>query len=127
MADLDLISIKLKNDLKSIGLPVDEVSIEFATKYCKTYYALYYPKSDKCPIPRIRIYPYRRKGCGLIYPYMELLDTAIHEMCHHLQFREPNYVRFKGVVHDPNFWELYNKYKNRAETTGLLRGDEDEE
>lgn len=118
--DLDEIKSHLEHDLKSIGLPVEEVDIKFSNRYSKTYFALYYPKYNSRE-PHIRIYPYSSPDASSIYHYNNLLDTAIHEMCHHLQFRDPLYVRVKGVVHNEEFWELYGKYRNRAETVGLLK------
>lgn len=117
---------RLTEDLEAVGLPLDGVEIRFAKKYSKTYYGLYYPKTPKYD-PFIRLYPYRIPNSTFTYPYKDLLDTAIHEMCHHLQYSDPKFVRVRGVVHDDKFWELYREYINRAKTLGILKGDEDEE
>ena len=122
--DIQELSTRLSEDLRLIGLPVDDIEIRFSNKYVKTYYGLYYPKADKYD-PFIMLYPYRIPNSNFTYKYEQILDTAIHEMCHHIQWSDPNYVRIKGVVHDAEFWEMYNKYINRAETAGILKGCEE--
>ena len=121
--DREVLLSRLQKDLRSIGLPVDDLDIKLATRYSKTYYGLYYPKTDKYDA-FIRLYPYRIVNSDFMYPYTELLDTAIHEMCHHMQYTDPNFTRVKGVVHNADFWEMYHKYINRAETAGLMKGDD---
>lgn len=103
---------RLIEDLESIGLPVDEVDI-FIRPYSSTYYGRYYTSVDekKCK-HRIFIYPYKDKA-GNMYPYSEILSTAIHEMIHHVQYAS-GFVRYKGVAHDTNFWTLYERYINKA-------------
>ena len=109
----------LKRDLEFLGLPLNDVDIIIANKYVKTYYGLYYPKTNKRGA-FIRIYPYMYPSNDCMYSYTHLLDTTIHEMCHHLQYSDDNYIRVIGVVHDSEFWELYNKYITLAKEHGLM-------
>lgn len=118
-----MITEKLKNrltaDLSSLGLPVGEVNLVIRP-YSSTYYGNYFPKYDKEGKPRIYIYPFRDRG-GRMYEYSFVVDTFIHEMCHHLQHTDPRWIRVEGVMHDPEFWRLYNKYIFRAKLTGVIR------
>lgn len=43
-------------------------------------------------------------------------------MCHHLQYTSGSFVRNKGVMHNANFWKLYNHYIDRAERLNLIGG-----
>lgn len=109
--------MELKNrllcDLKLLNLPVDEVDLEFRP-FSKTYYGNYFPSCDEEITPRIWIYPYSNT-VGNTLPYSKILETGIHEMCHHIQYTNPNFKRIKGQMHDPQFWKLYNHYMNKAE------------
>lgn len=108
-------------DMKSLNLPVEEVDLDLRP-YSKTYYGNYFPTEDGNNIPRIWLYPYSNKN-GDLLPYSDILETGIHEMCHHLQYTDPNFHRLKGVMHNPQFWKLYNHYINRAKKYSLLGGD----
>lgn len=112
---------KLGRDLKLVGLPVEEVEIRLAKRYSKTYYGMYYPATEKYPT-HMRLYPYRVKGSNLMYPYEKILGTAIHEMCHHLQYSAPDFAPKKGVVHNEEFWKLYNDYILVAKAVGVMKG-----
>lgn len=107
---------RLTKDLESIQLPVNEVDLHIRP-FSSTYYGRYYPSVDDSVRPRIFIYPYRNKQGGM-YPYSQVLNTAIHEMVHHLQHSDSSFVRVKGVMHDPTFWKLYSRYISKAEKIG---------
>lgn len=113
----DRLKHKLTLDLRRLGLPVDEVSFEIRG-YSKSKYGNYYPSFiTKDGVARVLIYPYIYENNEVMFPYSFLLSTAIHEMCHHLQYTNPAYVRLKGVMHDENFWILYNQYIESAKLT----------
>ena len=105
----DILKHRLIEDLRSINLPVDEVDISIRP-FSSTYYGRYFPVYDerRCR-PKIYLYPYKNKK-GDMYSYVEILKILIHEMVHHLQHTNPSFVRLKGVMHDTNFWKLYNRY-----------------
>lgn len=109
---------KLLTDLKTLNLPIDEVDIVLRP-YSKTYYGRYFPNKQNNIKPRIFIYPYANEYGDLLH-YFNILDTAIHEFIHHLQYTDPNFKRKKGVMHDTQFWKLYNHYTNRAEKYNII-------
>ena len=113
---------RLLSDLSHINLPVDEVDL-FIRPFSKTYYGRYFPvHNDKEARPKVYIYPYENTEEELM-EYKTILQTAIHEFCHHLQYTNDSFIRLKGVMHDTQFWKLYNHYMNRAERFQLIGGD----
>lgn len=104
-------------DLSSLKLPVDEVTLEFRP-YSETYYGRYFPSKH-----RIFIYPYMNKN-GDFLSYSKILCTTIHEMVHHIQYQDVNFKRNKGIMHDPQFWKLYNHFVGRAIKYEILTEEE---
>lgn len=119
---LEELKHRLLFDMHRLNLPVDEVELDLRP-YSKTYYGNYFPVyDDNCTVPRLWIYPYaNRKGDFLSYE--KILETGIHEMCHHIQYTDPNFHRLKGQMHDPKFWSLYNHYIERAKNLNMFGGD----
>lgn len=111
---LDELRHRLLTDLQDISLPVDEVEI-FIRPYSKTYYGRYFPTyaGDEIP-PKIYLYPYEESGEFM--PYSKILETVVHEFCHHIQYTS-GHERVKGVMHDTQFWRLYNHYMERVGDT----------
>lgn len=113
---------RLLFDLSQINLPVNEVDL-FIRPFSKTYYGRYFPVyNDKETRPKIYIYPYENNKGDLI-DYSTILQTSIHELCHHIQYTSGSFVRSKGVMHDPQFWKLYNYYVERARKYQLMGGE----
>lgn len=113
---------KLLSDLSKIKLPVEEVEISLRP-YSKTYYGRYFPVyNDKETKPKIYIYPYENSN-GDLMSYDLILSTAVHEFCHHIQYTSGSFVRNRGVMHDPQFWKLYNLYTERARNYELIGGE----
>ena len=104
---------RIETDLENLRLPIDEVEI-CIRPYSKSYYGRYFPVNDKNIKARIFVYPYPYKKIKLMYSYSAILCTVIHEMCHLVQFTSSNFVRYRGVMHNPQFWKLYNRYVDRA-------------
>lgn len=110
---------KLLSDLSHINLPICEVDL-FIRPFSKTFYGRYFPVyNDNETTPKIYIYPYENKD-GDLMEYDTILKTAIHEFCHHIQYTNGSFVRNKGVMHDPQFWKLYNHYVERAKKYQLV-------
>lgn len=110
---------RLLLDLNFLKLPVNEVVI-YLRPYSKTYYGRYFPVDcEYRETPKIYLYPYEDK-CGNFYPYKKILETAIHEMCHHIQLSDSSFIRLKGVMHNAQFWSLYNHYVKRAKDLKLF-------
>lgn len=117
---------RLLSDLSHINLPVDEVDL-FIRPFSKTFYGRYFPVYDeKQTRPKIYVYPYENKEEDLMN-YDMILETTIHEFCHHIQYTSGSFVRNKGVMHDAQFWKLFNHYKERAVKYQLIGGDVCEE
>lgn len=113
---------RLLSDLSLLNLPVDEVDL-FIRPFSKTYYGRYFPVYDEKQIrPKIYIYPYENTKEDLM-SYDQILGTSIHEFCHHIQYVSGSFVRNKGVMHDPQFWKLYNHYIERAKKYQLIGGE----
>lgn len=113
---------RLLSDLSLLNLPVDEVDL-YIRPYSKTYYGRYFPVyDDQQQKPKLYIYPYENQ-CGDLMSYEKILDTAIHELCHHKQYTDICFVRLKGVMHDSQFWKLYNHYIERAKRYQLMGGE----
>lgn len=117
---------ELKNrllfDLSHLNLPVYEVDL-FIRPFSKTLYGRYFPVyNEKLVKPKIYIYPYENKD-GDLLDYKLILETSIHEFCHHIQYTSGSFTRSKGVMHDPQFWKLFNHYVERAKKYNLIGGE----
>lgn len=118
----DELRTQLLSDLSLINMPVDEVEVVIRP-YSKTYYGRYFPVyDDKSQRPKIYIYPYENIKEDLM-SYDLILETAIHEFVHHIQYTSGSYVRSKGVMHDTQFWKLYNHYVKRAVSYQIIGGE----
>lgn len=121
MLSQDGLMTRLLSDLTRVKLPVEEVDL-YIRPFSKTYYGRYFPVyNDNKLKPKIYIYPYENKE-GDFMDYDQILKTAVHEFCHHIQYTNSSFVRNKGVMHDPQFWRLYNHYVERAEKYRLIGG-----
>lgn len=98
---------RLVNDLKLIGIEVN-YTLELKP-FSKKFFGCYNPNSNK-----VTIYVYQDVANNRLYPYDSILLTAIHESVHCIQWNDPDFVRIKGVMHNEQFYELYNMYKGRA-------------
>lgn len=113
---------QLLSDLSQINLPVDEVDL-YLRPFSKTLYGRYFPVYDeKQAKAKIYLYPYATPDEDLM-SYDDILETAIHEFCHHIQYTSGSFVRSRGVMHDTQFWKLYNHYRNRAVKFQLIGGE----
>lgn len=111
---------KLTKDLKALRIPIEEVGLEIRP-FSTTYYGRYFPSiNERRAKPKIFLYPYKNNE-GELYEYEKILEILIHEMVHHIQYTSPSFVRVKGIMHDPNFWKLYNRYLEKAEDFGIYR------
>ena len=102
----------LIEDLEKIGLYDPEVEIVFRP-YSKTFFGRYMISSRK-----IYLYPFTEDGG--FYSYLEIFETLVHEMVHHLQYTDSKFRRIKGVMHDSDFHEKYNFYIRKAFEKGVL-------
>ena len=99
---------KLLSDLRRVGISID-FNLELKP-YSKTYYGRYDPNSNK-----VTVYVYEDSACTRMQNYKDLLLTLIHESIHCIQWNSESFVRVKGVMHDVEFYRLYNLYSQKAE------------
>ena len=105
---------RLLRDMRAIGIPLN---FTFELKpYSKTYFGRYDPNSDK-----ITVYVYEDKSRTRMMSYKDILLTSIHEAVHSIQWHDQSFVRRKGVMHNAEFFRLYNMYSDRAKSILLLR------
>ena len=105
---------RLLSDLRKVGITV---SFDLELKpYSKTYYGRYDPNTNK-----VTLYVYEDKECSKMIQYEDLLQTLVHESIHCLQWSSKSFVRRKGVMHDAEFFRLFNKYSDRAKSILLLQ------
>ena len=102
-------------DLKNIGISISNEELEIKP-YSSSCYGRYNVNKGK-----IIVYMYSDKECTTPYPYAELMETTIHEAVHYIQHHDPNFVRFKGVMHNAEFYHLYNEYSKTFNTIWLSR------
>jgi hypothetical protein len=62
------------------------------------------------------LYVLADKESGRLYPYREVFLTLLHERVHYVQYSDPDFVRYKGVMHDARFWEIYGECRAKAES-----------
>lgn len=91
---------ELKNVIRELGLPTD-FHIELRG-YSKSWWGNYYVKHKKIVL-------YVLNSDGDYLPYKRILFTALHEAIHHKQYSDPNFKRYDGVMHNPEFIELEQK------------------
>lgn len=94
---------RIISDLNRLG--IDTKGFDLILKpFSKTYLGRYYTVQK-----RIVVYVYRNSARSELFSYGELFRTILHEVAHHLQYCDPEYVRVKGVMHNAGFYKLYNK------------------
>ena len=103
----------LLNDIRKVGISVPFKLV--LRGYSKSYFGRYDPNTNK-----VIIYPYKNPE-GEMYSYLDILCTAIHESIHCMQWHNPSFIRYKGIMHDAEFKKLYAKYSDRAKARVLLR------
>lgn len=81
--------------------------------YSKVYYGRYVYKRKDSFKPKVFVYLFKNPEKTEMYTYEDILSTTVHEVCHHIQYSNPDFVRKRGVMHDKQFWDLYNDYMNR--------------
>lgn len=94
---------KLLCDLRALKIDVE--GFELVLKpFSKSYYGRYNPKNKK-----LFLYIYEDSQCTKMYSYSQLFETLLHEVVHFIQWSDPEYIRIKGIMHNREFYILYNK------------------
>lgn len=97
------LSKKIKSDLHQLNNNTD-FDIELRG-YSKTVWGIYHPDRKL-----IVLYPFICPSKEFMRSYDDLFLTALHEYVHHLQYSNPSFTRYHGVMHDAEFWKLYDQY-----------------
>lgn len=112
---------RLLNDLKKLKLKVDFTLI--IKGYSSSFFGRYNPNNNRL---FLYVYPYPQQD--FMYPYEEIFKTLLHEVCHCIQHSDKDFVRVKGVMHNKDFYLLYNSLVEKSYKLKILRGyDCDEE
>lgn len=104
---------RLLTDLRRIGI-TETFDLELR-QFSKTYYGRYNPNTN-----RVTIYVYEDKKCTKLIKYEDLFLTLIHEAVHCIQWHDESFVRVRGVMHDSEFFQLYNRFSDRAKALLLF-------
>ena len=94
---------RIIKDLKSLNIDTEGFKLVLKP-FSKSYYGRY-----KVSTKTIWVYIYADKQCTKLYPYDRLFETVLHECVHHIQWSDPHYIRVKGVMHNPEFYLIYNR------------------
>ena len=109
----ELKEILLEDLRKLVGDKVDSITDIVLGSYSKTFDGKYLVKEKK-----VVVYPYETKR--KMYPYSKILSITLHEVCHHLQYMDPDFVRLKGIMHNVAFWNMYNELWEKADKMKLF-------
>ena len=104
---IDELRTKLLNDLRELNINTDGMTL-VVKPYSKSFYGRYYPKDN-----RIFLYAYKDPERTCMYPYNQLMKTLLHEMVHFIQWNDPEYVRVKGIMHNEEFYRIYNSLERQ--------------
>lgn len=87
---------------------VDDFVLELKPIYSSTYWGRYFPQRKL-----IRLYALDEYGRQ--FDDEILIREGIHELTHHIQHHHiPYWRRIKGVMHDAEFFNIYNGMMSRA-------------
>lgn len=112
---MDALHDKIIFDLKLMGLDV-RLPIVFRP-YSKTMWG-YYDAVKDC----IVVYAYSDKSHKRMVHYNILFRTVLHEYVHALQRKASAWKRYRGVMHDAEFWRIYNSLTSIAVERGIIYG-----
>lgn len=104
---IDELRTKLLNDLRALNINTDGMTL-VVKPYSKSYNGRYFPKDN-----RIFLYAYRDPNRTCMYPYSRLMKTLLHEVVHFIQWNDPEYVRVKGIMHNEEFYRIYNSLERQ--------------
>lgn len=119
------LTVRVLKDLKLLGLSPHKLKYDLHFKnYSSCYFGKYVRPRNEDFLPKIFIYLYKDSNNTELYSYKDIISTVIHEVCHHIQWSNPDFVRVKGVMHNKEFWDLWNSYMNKYyELTNEEKGE----
>lgn len=98
------LAYKLLHDLRELGINTEGFELVLRP-FSKTYFGRYVVAKK-----RIIIYVYSDPDRKSRYKYSELMKVLIHEVIHHIQHENPDFIRYKGIMHDAEFKAMYEHY-----------------
>lgn len=118
---LNMLRNRICHDLKALG--VDTESFELVLRpYSKSYYGSYVPEKK-----RVILYVFEDSERTTLFSYESLFSTAVHEVVHHTQWSNPEWKRVKGIMHDAEFYRIYNRLLRKHRIYSIVkRGDFDD-
>lgn len=100
---IDNLKSRLLSDLQALN--VNTKGFELVLRpFSKTYYGRYDPNNKK-----VIVYVYEDCNHTNLFPYEKIFATVLHESVHHIQWSDPDFKRVKGVMHNANFYLIYNR------------------
>ncbi len=114
MKDEKLVKLKkqLLSDFSLLGFEEDFTLT--LRGYSKSYYGRYVPCKKEIII-------YALEECGDVMDYDLIIDTLIHEYVHHYQYNhQKDFVRLKGVMHNQEFYKLFNNLMGKLDVLGVI-------
>ena len=112
---MDALLNKIISDLKLMGLNLRLPII--LRPYSKTMWGYYDADKDW-----IVLYAYSNKSRTRFVHYNILFRTILHEYVHVLQRKSSVWKRYNGVMHDAEFWKIYNYLTSLAVERGIIYG-----
>ena len=107
------LAYRLLHDLRVIGINTEGFELVLRP-FSKTYFGRYIVAKK-----RIILYVYSDPERKERYAYSELIKILIHEVVHHLQHEDPDYIRYKGIMHDAEFKAMYEHYLGKYYRTKI--------
>lgn len=94
---------QMQKDLKKLNLPYDFNLV--LKKLSKRYWGKYNPNNSN-----LILYCLDEEG-RVVVPYNKIFKHLIHEAVHHYQWKHcKNFIRYKGVMHNSDFYKLEVHY-----------------
>ena len=113
--DKDKLLKKIHKDLEIIGINMRSPLI--LRRYSKRRWGYYDVLKDE-----IVVYVFSDMLCTRLTHYNILFRIVLHEYTHLLQHKSSNWVRYKNVMHDVQFWQIYNNLVDLAVERGIIYG-----
>lgn len=112
---IDLLKSRLLSDLQALN--IDTKGFKLTLKpFSKTYYGRYKPN-----IKEVIVYVYEDSNQTNLFPYEKIFSTALHESVHHMQWSNPDFKRIKGVMHNAEFYLVYNRLMRKHKIYRTLK------
>ena len=105
---------KLVKDFKKLKIKAD---FDLVIKgYSSKFFGRYNPNNKRL---FLYIYPYPEQT--FMYPYEEIFLTFLHEVCHCIQHNDHTFVRVKGIMHNKDFYALYDGLVQKAIKSKIIK------